>query len=350
MEEEALDNSVKKMLAAGAIYQNDAKNLVLSSIYTIMKKGTDDRRPVVNLRWVNDHLHTNHFKMTTMKDVKAAITRDCFMAKVDLKDCFWQMPVAKKHQRFLSFHWKGKNYSFRCLPFGLSIAPLIITKLYKPVIAHLQRRGFTVMIYIDDILILGKSKEECHRAVSETLETLSRLGVMVNDRKSSLLPTQVVEYLGFEIDSTQITIKAPDCKIKNLRKELGRMSNKEAVSSRDLASILGKINAMADALFPTRVHTTELHCQKVKMLQKFGDWDKQVPLNKKAQEELKWWKENIKEMNGTSLIPQTPDLLAGTDASDTGWGAWVNGATQRMEFGGFSRRKKAKSISITKKC
>ena len=106
-EEEWLDASVAEMLKAGAIYRNDASNLVLSSIYTVMKKGTDKRRPVINLRWVNDHLHQTHFKMTTMKDVKAAITKNCFMAKVDLKDCFWQMPVAKKHQRFLSFAWKG---------------------------------------------------------------------------------------------------------------------------------------------------------------------------------------------------------------------------------------------------
>ena len=123
-----LDAAVKEMISAGAIYETKAENLILSSIYPVVKKDSDKRRPVINLRWVNEHLHTAHFKMSTMKDVKAAIIEKCFMAKIDLKECFWQMPVAKKHQRFLSFHWRGKNYSFQCLPFGLSVAPLIITR------------------------------------------------------------------------------------------------------------------------------------------------------------------------------------------------------------------------------
>jgi len=76
------------MLQAGAIYENHAKNLVLSSIYTVPKKDSKDRRPVINLRWVNSHIIAKHFKMTTLKDVKAAITKGCFMAKIDLKDCF----------------------------------------------------------------------------------------------------------------------------------------------------------------------------------------------------------------------------------------------------------------------
>ena len=69
------------MLEADAIYENPKKNLVLSSIYTVPKKDSDARRPVHNLRFINEHIDSQHFKMTTMKDVKAAITKNCFMAK-----------------------------------------------------------------------------------------------------------------------------------------------------------------------------------------------------------------------------------------------------------------------------
>ena len=80
-EEEFLDQSVKEMLEAGAIYQTNRKDLVLSSIYTVPKKDSGKRRPVINLRWVNDHLNERHFKMSTMKDVKASITQGAWMAK-----------------------------------------------------------------------------------------------------------------------------------------------------------------------------------------------------------------------------------------------------------------------------
>ena len=122
-EVEWLDKEVHNMIQAGAIFHNDNKNVITSSIYTVFKKESPDRRPVINLRWVNEHVHSPHFKMTTLKDAKALITRNCWMAKIDLKDCFWQLPVHPKDRRTLSFKWKGIVYSFRGLPFGLSVSP-----------------------------------------------------------------------------------------------------------------------------------------------------------------------------------------------------------------------------------
>ena len=89
------------MLAEGAIVPTTRTDLVLSSIYTVPKKN-GKRRAVVNLRWVNSHLHRKHFKMTTMRDVKAAMTKNCRMSSIDLKDCFWALPVAEGDQKVLA--------------------------------------------------------------------------------------------------------------------------------------------------------------------------------------------------------------------------------------------------------
>ena len=105
------------MLQAKAIYRNsEAKpSLVLSSIYTVPKKDSAKRRPVINLRWVNSHINTAHFKMTTMRDVKAAVQQGDYLAKLDLSDCFWGLPVHPRDQRFLSS--SGKE---RCTPSSAS--------------------------------------------------------------------------------------------------------------------------------------------------------------------------------------------------------------------------------------
>ena len=49
---------------------------MLSSVYTVPKKN-GKRRMVINLRWVNEHLNKVHFKMSSMKDVKQGLTKDC---------------------------------------------------------------------------------------------------------------------------------------------------------------------------------------------------------------------------------------------------------------------------------
>ena len=124
------------MLEMRAIYVNNRTDVVTSSIYTVPKKN-GKRRAVINLRWINSHLQKIKFKMTTMKDVKAAITKNCWMASLDLSDCFWGLPVHEADQRFLSFEWRGTTYSFRCLPFGMALSPLFITKIYRLVVQHL---------------------------------------------------------------------------------------------------------------------------------------------------------------------------------------------------------------------
>ena len=77
------------MMEMGAIYKATYtdKEGVTSSIRTVPKKDNAKRRPVHNLRWINTHLPRIKFKMT-IKDVKAAITRNCFMTSIDLSGCF----------------------------------------------------------------------------------------------------------------------------------------------------------------------------------------------------------------------------------------------------------------------
>ena len=50
-----------------------------------------------------------------------------------------------------------QSFQFTCLPFGLSSAPWIFTKILKPVTALLREHGVRLIIYIDDILIMSES-------------------------------------------------------------------------------------------------------------------------------------------------------------------------------------------------
>ena len=334
------------MLEMGAIYETTDGDGVTSSIYTVPKKDSAKRRPVHNLRWINSHLPRIKFKMSTMKDVKAAITKGCYMTSIDLSDCFWGLPVHKKDQKYLGFRWRGRTYRFKVLPFGLSLSPLIITKLYKHVVEHLQLQGHKVVIYIDDMLILGRDKKACEAATRAALDLLERLGSVVNFEKSSLEPAQEIEYLGFCLNSADMTITAPKKKLANLTKAIRQLVNKrDNCTARMIASVLGKINSMADALFPTRVHTMGLEEDKLRAIRE-GDWDSTTSLSEEATQDLKWWKENVYAMNGRSLLPPTIDVRCGTDASDYGWGAWMETPNGVVRWGGyFSRRQQAHHIN-----
>jgi len=56
-----------------------------SSLFLIPKK--DGRmRPVINLKWLNSWVHTQHFKMEGIHTLQDLLQQGAWMAKVDLKD------------------------------------------------------------------------------------------------------------------------------------------------------------------------------------------------------------------------------------------------------------------------
>jgi hypothetical protein len=81
------------------------------------------------------------------------------LAKVDLKDAYFTVPVRKSHHKYLRFRWKERVFEFNCMAFGLAPAPRNFNKILKVVMAFLRRRGIRLVIYLDDILILSESKE-----------------------------------------------------------------------------------------------------------------------------------------------------------------------------------------------
>ena len=85
------------------------------------------------------------------------------MTSIDLNDTYFSVAILKSSQRFLRFIWGTKHYSFLGLPFSLSSAPRIFTKLLKPVAAFLRKQGYRIIIYLDDFLLLASSKEEALR-------------------------------------------------------------------------------------------------------------------------------------------------------------------------------------------
>jgi len=95
-----------------------------------------------------------------------------FMATLDLKDAYFSIPIFPNDRKFLRFIWEGEVYQFTCLPFGYSLAPRVFTKVVKPVMASLHSQGVRTIIFIDDILVIGATAEECSDNVALTIQLL----------------------------------------------------------------------------------------------------------------------------------------------------------------------------------
>ena len=118
------------------------------------------QRPVLNLKALNQFVQVEHFKIEGLHLLPDLIQREDWMIKLDLKDAYLQVPVHEAHQCFLQFAWEGKQYKFQCLPFGLSSAPRVFTKLLKPVVGLLRQIGLRLIIYLDDMLFMHANRDQ----------------------------------------------------------------------------------------------------------------------------------------------------------------------------------------------
>ena len=76
----------------------------------------------------------------------------------------------------------------------------------------LRMQGYTAAIYIDDIIAIDQSFEECLLTVVETINLFQKLGFVIHSDKSTFIPAKKLEYLGLIIDSEKIIIYLSDHK------------------------------------------------------------------------------------------------------------------------------------------
>jgi len=148
-----------------------------------------------------------HFKMDTVEKVLKLVVKNCYFAKIDIKDAYYSVRIAKKSEKYLKYIYNNILYQFTCLPNGLCSGPRKFTKLLKPPLAELRINQVVVSGYIDDLITLGQSFYECFNNIKLIVPLFQSLGFVIHPEKSWFYPVQEIEYLGVIINSVSMTVK-----------------------------------------------------------------------------------------------------------------------------------------------
>ena len=85
-------------------------------------------------------------------------------------------------------------------------APRKFTKILKAPFSQLRTMGHANSAYIDDSALMAQSFQACADNVSQTVSLLDDLGFTVHPEKSSFIPQQTLTYLGFILNSVDMTV------------------------------------------------------------------------------------------------------------------------------------------------
>ena len=144
----------------------------------------------------------------TLKDL---VNPEDWLAKVDLKDAYFAIPIHQSHHQYLRFRFQGKCYQFKCLPF----VPVISSLGYQDPEASTGSpsgdRGTT-----DSVHRRHPHSGGVQRVSEESCRGSSLPPAMPGFQKKSVLePAQVMEFLGLTVDTVQMELRLPLEKIED---------------------------------------------------------------------------------------------------------------------------------------
>ena len=258
--------------------------------------------------------------MESLQTALHCMKPNIYMGSVDLKDAFYSIPVFGPHQKYLKFEFEGKFFKYTCMPMGYGPSMRVFTKTLKPPFSKLRENLFESSVYVDDNLLFGDSRTDCQNNINTTVHFLQHLGFTIHAKKSILTPVQKITYLGFILDSRNMTITLTDEKKSKIIDLCMDVLHQPVVTIRKVATVIGNLVAAFPAMPYGRLFYRQLETVKICSLKSNkGNFDKLTSISEEAKNELLWWVENTHTSFNYITTPPV-DIIIHTDASNIGWG------------------------------
>jgi hypothetical protein len=144
----------------GRVIQVDSVPQVVNPL-SVAVQASGKKRLILYLRYVNKCLLKHKVKHEDWRVALPYFEKDAYMFSFDLKSGYHHVDIYNEHQTFLGFAWKDlyslqtKYYVFTVLPFGLSTALYIFTKVIKPLETHWRFQNISIRSFLRRQLLFG---------------------------------------------------------------------------------------------------------------------------------------------------------------------------------------------------
>ena len=173
------------------------------------------------------------------------------MFSFGLKSGYHHVDILPEHRKFLALSWdfdaraQTRYFQFTVLPFGLSSAPLIFTKLLKPLDTFWRSQGIPIAIFFYDGVGGGASFPVAQNNSEFVRLSLLKSGFLVNREKSLWVPSRRFSWIGYVIDTHSGIISASDSRMQKCSADLNEACTTLEMSSsvhvKTLASLVSQI-------------------------------------------------------------------------------------------------------------
>ncbi|GJT37751.1 putative reverse transcriptase domain-containing protein [Tanacetum coccineum] len=163
----------------------------------------------------------NRYPLPRIDDLFDQLQGSSVYSKIDLRSGYHQLRVRDEDIPKTAFIIRYEHYKFQVMPFGLTNAPAVFMDLMNRVCKPYLDKF--VIVFIDDILIYSRNKEEHANHLRIILELLRKEKLYAKFSKCDFW-VSIVQFLGHLIDSQGLHVDP--AKIKAIAKPLTELTQK----------------------------------------------------------------------------------------------------------------------------
>ena len=308
--------AISELLINGCIVETKDVPYVVNPL-TVAISDSGKERLVLDLRHVNRYIEKQKVKFEGVNEAKQYAKQGNYAVKFDLKSGYHHIDIHPDHQQFLGFSWNfdgvQKYYVFNVLPFGISSAGHIFTKVLRTFVNYWRAFSFPVIVYLDDGWACD-NLERCQIMSDKILNTLLAAGFLSNYDKSIFTPVQSIDWLGFTWNLKDGVLEVPLKKMIKLRDKISFVLQEKSTTARILAGVVSKIISLIPALGSVCQLMTRNSC--IAICER-NTWDSKFEYSDLVESELKFWFQNCLSMPSKLISPiqSKPERIVFADAS-----------------------------------
>ena len=314
-----VEQAINKLLSNGAVVEVKDHIPFIVNPLTVSVNTSGKERLILDLRHVNQFVEKQKFKFEGVPEALNFVIENGYMFKYDLTSGYHHIQIHEDHQTYLGFAWnfdgKVRHFVFQALPFGLSTAGHVFSKVLRPLVKYWRSDGHRVIMYLDDGWGIHEEFDSCKSLASQIRQDLLSAGFFVNEEKSVWEPTQKLVWLGFLWDLESGSLIIPKDKIDRFKTDLlYTIENIDKLTARRLAKITGKIISFT----PSFGNICRIMSRNMLMqISTARFWDEQIFLTLDSILEIKFWLNSCDSLQTKTFFTQKflPEHIVYTDAS-----------------------------------
>ena len=248
--------------------------------YLVMPLTVEPSKPRLcnDNRFLNLWVQDRPFSLDHLQHLQLYVLPDSFQTVCDDKSGYDHILLSDSSKPFFGFQWGGWYFTSNTIPFGWKLSAYVYHSTGLLASIYFRSIGIPCSLYIDDRhtsqicfstassspVLSGKQGRDVDYTLAQiaifvVCYSLTDLGYTIGLQKSSLIPSKVVKYLGFECDSSLQAFRILPSKKERFISLVKEILASGCVSLVSLQRLAGKCISMCLAVPGARLFTNEIN-------------------------------------------------------------------------------------------